>query len=118
MKKIIVLLFVLSMLCMAVATAQAYTAGGTFTGSAMVGTNAGSTLSVQTSNNVYMSYNGSSQTYGAATKNRAGDKIYATGGGQGSASGLYYQQADTNVGLTTITDPTSMFAAGSGWVAQ
>jgi hypothetical protein len=121
MKKIIVLLFVVAILGVAAAEVQA--AGASFTGPTMVGTALGSTLSVQPSNNVYVFYNGAQQTYGAASKNKAGDKQFATGGGQGSSSGLYYKISDICVGsvlVNCLDDPgfSFVFAAGTGWTAQ
>jgi len=120
MKKII-LLFVLTILCLAAASSvQAYTTGGAKFGQFMVGTNQeNSTLSVSLSSNVYLYYNGASQTYGAATKNKAGDKQYATGGGPSADSGIYYK-IDTAVGVgsTNITDPTNAFVKSAGWTAQ
>ncbi len=121
MKKII-FLFVVTVLCLAAAaSAQAYSTGGAVTGQIMIGstTPAGSTASVSLSNNVYLYYNGASQSYGAATKNKAGDKQYATGGGQTADSGIYFK-IDTAIGVgsTNITDPTNSFVHSSGWTAQ
>jgi len=121
MKKII-FLFVVTVLCLAaVSSVQAYTSGGALNGQFMIGSTsvAGSTLSVSLSNNVYLYYNGESQSYGAATKNKAGDKQYATGGGQTADSGIYYI-IDTAVGVgsTNITDPTNSFIKSTGWTAQ
>lgn len=123
MKKMIVLIFVVAVLCVAAADVQAYTAGQSFTGPSMIGstTVAGSTLSVQPSNNVYMNYNGAQQTYGAASKNKAGDKQFATGGGQGASSGIYFKLVETCVGYVTagcLDDPTVLFVTSSGWTAQ
>jgi len=120
----IILLFVVAVLCVPVAEVLAYTAGESFTGPSMIGTNtSGSTLSVQPSNNVYMNYNAAAQTYGAASKNKAGDKQFATGGGQGSSSGIYFKQLDTCVGYVNtgcLDDPEVIFytGGGDGWTAQ
>jgi len=120
MKKIIVLLFVLSILCMAAADVEAAGGAQPVTGATIIGASGspGSTLSVQTSNNVYMAYDGVSQTYGVFAKNKAGDKIYATGGGQGASTNIYYQQNNNNIGVSTLGDPSSMWVADSIWTAQ
>jgi hypothetical protein len=77
---------------------------------------------VSTSSNVFLLYNGNStdaQSYGAFTKNKAGDKYYATGGGQGSSSGIYYQQSDTYVGKVDFPSMSStLFTQATGWTAQ
>ena len=121
MKTIIVFIGIVALLCVvsaspAMAGSQTFGGGGTFT----IGTVAGSTTSVNTSNNVYISYvtanNG--QNYGASSKNRAGDRNYATGGGNGSATNIYYQAGQT-VGSSTLLDPTNIMNGNTtGWSAQ
>lgn len=121
MKKMLVAVFVISCLALSVAgTAQA--AGTSFSGSTYLSYGTFASIVVATSSNVFMLYNGAStaQTYGAFTKNKAGDKYYATGGGQGTQPGLYYQQSDAFVSDVAFTGMESddEFAAGSGWTAQ
>ena len=122
MKKIIVFVGILSLLSIVgampamAAGATAFGGGGTFT----IGSAAGSSTSINTSNNVYLIYvtanNG--QNYGASSKNRAGDRCYATGGGNGSATNIYYQAGQT-VGNSQPLDPTALETGDtSGWSAQ
>lgn len=128
MKKMIMFIFVVAVLCIGAVEAQAYTAGASFTGPTMVGTATvpGSTLSVQPSNNVYMNYNGntSGQSYGAAAHNKAGDKVFGTGGGATGgvtcSSGIYFIQNTSYVGDALLpTDPTDCFnGTATGWTAQ
>jgi len=121
MNRIMAFIGIVALLCAfsassAMAGSQTFGGGGTFT----IGTIAGSTTSVNTSNNVYISYvtanNG--QNYGASSKNRAGDRNYATGGGNGSATNIYYQAGQT-VGSSTLLDPTNIMNGNTtGWSAQ
>ncbi len=117
MKKILMLLFVVS--CLILATTMVASASQTVTGSGYIGTNAvGSSLSVNTSTNVTIIYDGVPQYYGATSKHKAGDKVYATGGGQGNLSGIYYQQSDAYVGVVNSINVTSGFTDASSWTAQ
>jgi len=120
MKKIIGFLCIVSLLCIIGAVPamaqQVIGGGGTFT----LGSATGSTTSVNTSNNVYLEYvtanNG--QNYGASSKNRSGDRCYATGGGNGAATNIYYQAGQT-VGVSTLLDPTAIMNGNTaGWSAQ
>jgi len=119
--KIIGFLCVVLLLCIvsavpAMATDQ-YVGGG---GSVWLGTVAGSTTSVNTSNNVYLGYGtqNNGQNYAAASKNTSGDRLYATGGGAGAASNIYYQAGQT-IGSSTFAVPdTFMQGTTTGWSAQ
>jgi len=121
MKTIMVFVGIVALLCVlsaspAMAGSQTFGGGGAFT----IGTVAGSTTSVNTSNNVYIEYvtanNG--QNYGASSKNRSGDRCYGTGGGNGSATNIYYQAGQT-VGVSTLLDPTALMDGNTaGWSAQ
>ncbi len=116
MKKMIILLFVVTILCIVTANVQAYEL--TFTGQTMIGSSAGSTTSVQTSNNVSIYYISDSQHYGMASKHTAGDRVYA---GWNSVPSLYYQQDTVNWPGKTMTDTgVTVDSAGTitGWTAQ
>jgi len=123
MKLTIVFIGIVALLCvvsaspaMAVDVNMQFGGGGTFT----IGQAPGSTTSVNTSNNVYIQYvsANSGQNYGASSKNRAGDRNYATGGGNGAATNIYYQAGQT-VGSSTLLDPTNIMNGNTtGWSAQ
>lgn len=120
MKKILIAVFFVT--CLALTIAGSAQAASSFTGSTFMSYGSFASIIVSTSSNVYMLYNGNTtdaQSYGAYTKNKAGDKYYATGGGQGSSSGIYYQQNDTYVGKLNFPSMAStMFVQGDGWTAQ
>lgn len=120
MKKILIALVFVT--CLALTIAGSAQAAESFTGSTFMSYGTFASIIVSTSSNVYMLYNGNTtdaQSYGAYTKNKAGDKYYATGGGQGSSSGLYYQQMDTYVGKLDFPSMSStLFVAATGWTAQ
>lgn len=107
--------------------AQTDPSGNAFSGSAFFSYGTFNSVIVTTSSNVFMLYQGdptSAQSYGAYTKNAAGDKFYATGGGQGASTGIYYMQNSSWVGSSrftgTIPSTPSMFVttSGDGWTAQ
>jgi hypothetical protein len=120
MKRILITVIVVA--CLAFVMVGPAQAASSFMGSTFMSYGTYASIIVTTSNNVYMLYNGDStsgQSYGAFTKNGAGDKYYATGGGQGSSSGLYFQQSDKYVGDTKFSGMTStLFETASGWTAQ
>jgi hypothetical protein len=117
-KMLITLLFVICLAFVTAGTAHA----GAFVGTAQLSAPGYASIVVNISSNVYMDYEGNSngQTYGAFTKNKAGDKFYATGGGGGASTGIYFKQNDTWVGETGFSNcsPNSLFASSSGWTAQ
>ncbi len=122
MKKIILtLLFVTCLALVMTGSAQAVTS---FTGSTYMSYGDVNSVIITTSHNVYVVYNGDStngQSYGAFSKNQAGDKYYATGGGVGAANGIYFEQNDTWVGNIAFSGMTSTLftvSAGDGWTAQ
>ena len=124
MKKILVILCVIAFLSL-LSTVPAMAAGSSETpigggGVISIGSNAGSTTSINTSNNVWLIYvtSNNGQNYGASTKNTAGDRCYGTGGGNGAASNIYYQAGQT-IGNSTPLNPTP-FETGNttGWLAQ
>jgi len=121
MKKILMTLFIVACLALAMA-GSALAAGTSFTGSTFMSYGSFASIIVSTSSNVFLLYNGNTtdaQSYAAYTKNKAGDKYYATGGGQGSSSGLYYVQNDTYVGKTDFPSMSSTkFVQATGWTAQ
>jgi len=113
------------MTCLAlVMTGSAQAAASSFTGASFVSAPGFSSIVLTTSTNCYMLYEGNTngQTYGAYTKNKAGDKYYATGGGGGASSGIYYiQNTSTYVGDISFSNgfsPDSLFVTGTGWTAQ
>jgi hypothetical protein len=120
MKKILMTMLIVTFLALAMAGSAA--AGDSFTGSTFMSYGTFASIIVSTSSNVFLLYIGNSsdaQSYGAYTKNKAGDKYYATGGGQGSSSGIYYNQSDGYVGKTDFPSMSSdKFVQGSGWTAQ
>ena len=118
MKKMLMALFFVT--CLALVTAGSAKAGE-YVGTAQLSAPGYASIVVNISSNVYMDYEGNSngQTYGAFTKNKAGDKYYATGGGGGASTGIYFKQNDSYVGVTGFGDasPNSLFV-GTGWTAQ
>lgn len=106
--------------CLALVTAGSAQAAE-YVGTAAMSAPGFASIVVNISSNVYMAYEGNTngQTYGAYTKNKAGDKYYATGGGGGASTGIYYMQADTYVGNTgfSAAGVNSLFV-GTGWTAQ
>ena len=118
MKKILIMLFVVTGLVLATAVVASATSQEV-TGSGTIGSStSGSSMLVNTSTNVNIIYEGSSQTYGATAKHKAGNKVYATAGGQGNLSGIYFQQDDNSVGHINSTNVTSTFATVGNWIAQ
>ena len=122
MKKILMTVCLVACLALVMA-GSAQAASVIFTGSATLAAGSSASILVTTSTNVSMLYSGNAngQTYGAATKNKAGNKYYATGGGGTASSGIYYMQSDNFVGATDFSgaDPTTMFQQSSGaWTAQ
>jgi len=110
-------------------TCQVFSMGGsayadplTFTGTATL-SNSGNSIQVTTSSNVYLFYSGdvTGQTYSAASKNKFGDKYFATGGGQTAFPGIYYIQNDIFLGSVDFTNdgaaPDTPFTAAPGWTA-
>jgi hypothetical protein len=120
MKKMLMTLFFVTCLALVmVGSAQA----AEYTKTAQLSAPGYSSIIVTISNNVYMDYEGrgDGQAYGAYTKNKAGDKFFATGGGGGASTGIYFTQNDTFVGITGFTSvsPSSLFVYTSGnWTAQ
>jgi len=106
----LMVLFVISMMLVAASLAVAGTQS--VMGSGTIGVAPGSSLSLATSSNVTIIYNGSTQAYGASSKHAAGNRLYATGN---ATPGIFYK--DDTAGAINSTDPTSGFD-GSGWTAQ
>jgi hypothetical protein len=123
MKKIILTMFLAACLPLIIAGSAAALGqnGQVFSGTGFLQAPSFGSIQITTSTNVFMLYRGNAngQTYGAYTKNKAGDKYYATGGGGGSSSGIFYKQNDTSVGDTGFSSLSSTcFATSSGWTAQ
>jgi hypothetical protein len=121
MKKIIGFIFVVALLCL-IGAVPAMAAGTPVGGGGVtyIGKIAGSTTSVNTSNNVYLIYvtANSGQNYGASSKHMSGDRCYGTGGGNGAATNIYYE-AGQAVGNSTPLDPTDLITGvTTGWSAQ
>ncbi|HYA88009.1 MAG TPA: hypothetical protein VEI57_13200 [Nitrospirota bacterium] len=122
--KTLLLMPLFSAACIAiVALGSAHADPMIFTGSSTFTGGAGLSMQVTTSPNVYLFYNGNAngQTYGAAAKNKWGDKYFATGGGQTASPGIYFLQNDTFVGSTDFsTDgaaPDNIFVPAPGWAS-
>jgi len=123
MEKILITVF--QVVCLALVMAgQALADSVIFTGSTTLQAGNSPPMVVTTSNNVSMLYNGNTngQTYGAATKNKLGNRYYATGGGQTVSTDIYYLQSDAFVGSTNFTGdgaaPDNMFTEASGWTSH
>ncbi len=122
MKKIILTVLFVTCLALVMASPSLATTGTSFTGSTYMSYGTYASVIVTTSNNVYVLYLGdttNAQSYGAYSKNQAGDKYYATGGGQGASNGIYYEEDATYVGYVTFPNcDSTQFVTGSGWTAQ
>jgi hypothetical protein len=119
MKKLIIMA-VFFVTCLTLVTAGSAQAAE-YTGTAAMSAPGYASIVVNISSNVFMAYEGNSngQTYGAYTKNKAGDKYYATGGGGGASTGIYFKQSDGYVGNTGFSDAgVNTLFVGTGWTAQ
>lgn len=121
MKKKIMMLLAITCLAIMFGAVQAQAAYTGMTGSTSIGAT-GSTTNINFSTYVYCDYVGSAQQYAAACHNKAGDKVYATGGGGANANGIYYKQNPNYIGCASVPDSPatsdSTFTGGTGWTAQ
>ncbi len=122
MRKMIVLVCVLTVLSFGIAIpADATVVGGTG-GAIEIGSVTNSTTSVNTSNNVFLNYTPvsgtSGQSYGASTKHRAGDRYFGTAGGGTALSNVFWLQS--SVGDIAPPDCSTDLGVGSvgSWVAM
>ncbi len=119
MKKKIMILFFIA--CLAITLGAVNAQAGSYTG--MTGTTwigaTGSTAPLNISTNDYCDYYGAAVQYAATCHNKAGDKVYATGGGGANASGIFYKQSANYIGsANSCTLINSSTFDGSGWTAQ
>jgi hypothetical protein len=109
MKKLFIVFIVA--LCVLATASLAAAAAKSIEGSGFVGAT-GSTLSIATSSNVRITYEGSDQAYGAIGEHKAGNRAYATGS---STPGIFYKE---KVAGNWTTETASTTFSGSGWTAQ
>jgi hypothetical protein len=120
-KLMLIMLTVFFVACLPLVMAGSAQAVTSFTGSTFMSAAGFNSVAVTTSTNVYLLYNPNANglTYGAYTKNKAGDKYYATGGGGGTSSGIYFMQSDSYIGdLSFPSMSSTSFVSGAGWTAQ
>jgi len=111
MKKLLILFFaVIVCSCMAAGIASA---AESVVGSGDIGSETGSSLTIATSSNVEIYYNGVEQGYGAAGQHKAGNRCYGTGN---LTPGIFYKDKDAGIYLSENL-PDSTFT-GTDWTAQ